>query len=91
MFRLLPQLGQRLQLSRPTHGGGLTCSGRLAQVNSDPKSALGTLAYTAPEALMHNFFDGSSSDVWSCGVMLYIMVTGECRRQGSSMIIPAAP
>jgi serine/threonine protein kinase len=46
------------------------------QVNSDPKSALGTLAYTAPEALMHNFFDGSCSDVWCCGVMLYIMVTG---------------
>mmetsp|Transcript_2533 Transcript_2533/g.7613 ORF Transcript_2533/g.7613 Transcript_2533/m.7613 type:complete len:370 (+) Transcript_2533:32-1141(+) len=47
------------------------------QVNSDPKSALGTLAYTAPEALMHNFFDGSCSDVWCCGVMLYIMVTGK--------------
>ena len=46
------------------------------QVNSDPKSALGTLAYTAPEALMNNFFDGSCSDVWCCGVMLYIMVTG---------------
>ena len=45
-------------------------------MNSDPKSALGTLAYTAPEALMHNFFDGSCSDVWCCGVMLYIMVTG---------------
>lgn len=52
-----------------------------SQVNSDPKSALGTLAYTAPEALMHNFFDGSSSDVWSCGVMLYIMVTGASFRQ----------
>jgi hypothetical protein len=25
---------------------------------------------------MHNFFDGSCSDVWCCGVMLYIMVTG---------------
>lgn len=28
------------------------------------------------QALMHNFFDGSCSDVWCCGVMLYIMVTG---------------
>lgn len=53
-------------------------------MNSDPKSALGTLAYTAPEALMNNFFDGSCSDVWCCGVMLYFMVTG-------AFEIPACP
>ncbi len=33
-------------------------------------------AFLGGQALMHNFFDGSCSDVWCCGVMLYIMVTG---------------
>jgi serine/threonine protein kinase len=51
------------------------------QVNSDPKSALGTLAYTAPEALKHNYFEGAAADVWTCGVMLYTMLTGTCPAQ----------
>lgn len=33
---------------------------------------------------MNNFFDGSCSDVWCCGVMLYFMVTG-------AFEIPACP
>lgn len=45
--------------------------------NSDPKSALGSLVYTAPEEIMvQSHSDERASDVWSIGVLLYIMLTG---------------
>lgn len=45
--------------------------------HSDPKSALGSLVYTAPEEItVQNHTDDRAADVWSCGVLLYIMLTG---------------
>ena len=45
-----------------------------------PKSVKGTIAYLAPEVVLAQFnksnYDGRLSDVWSCGVMLYIMLFG---------------
>ncbi|XP_072534674.1 testis-specific serine/threonine-protein kinase 6-like [Salminus brasiliensis] len=37
----------------------------------------GTLCYTAPEVLVGDRYDPKKSDVWSLGVMLFVMVTGE--------------
>jgi 5'-AMP-activated protein kinase catalytic alpha subunit len=48
------------------------------------KTRCGTITYVAPEIVNSSPYNGYKADVWSCGVLLYVMVTGAPPWSGNS-------
>ncbi|EFN57458.1 hypothetical protein CHLNCDRAFT_57249 [Chlorella variabilis] len=64
-----------------------------ANQHSAPTSRVGTPAYLAPEVISNQpgqVYDGQKADLWSCGVLLFILVTDQYpfRRPGDEHLKP---
>jgi serine/threonine protein kinase len=53
---------------------GVACESRLGELVHEDHGPVGKLKYMAPEVFARHAYDPRKADVWSCGVILFIML-----------------
>lgn len=56
---------------------GLSAHASCTRLDGLFHTTCGTPAYVAPEVISRRGYDGAKADIWSCGVILYVLLTGQ--------------